>query len=423
MAAYLNLNIDLIPYIFKPLPYILMMPMGWLEDLRSRIEITSKMIYFDNAGAGPLSRDVIESIRSFLELWSGEGEPWDEALDHIVDARREFASLVGADYRYVAAVPGVTYGLNSLLSSLKIRPGSNAVVSPLNFPTGIISLQAMRSAGLLREVRLVRPRGGYVPLEEYERLIDDSTAIVLVDHVSWITGYRERVREISEIAHRRGAIVIVDAFHSVGIIEVDVEREGIDALLCGSYKWLMGPHGAGFVYVSNQLLEDLEPRFSGWMGIEDSVLARKHRGERLFERPFNIEEFNPARDATKLEWGTWPVIAFEGVLASMRLLKKFEAPHRYSTHTSKLVERLVEGLEELGLRITTPLDRYAAIITFEYRDPYALAEKLRREGIVVSPRPGIIRVSPHVYNTIEEVEAFIETVKRYIKNIQDFRCS
>jgi selenocysteine lyase/cysteine desulfurase len=101
----------------------------------------------------------------------------------------------------------------------------------------------------------------------------------------------------------------------------------------------------------------------------------------------------------------------------MRLLKKFEAPHRYSTHTSKLVERLVEGLEELGLGITTPLDRYAAIITFEYRDPYALAEKLRRDGIVVSPRPGIIRVSPHVYNTIEEVEAFIEIVKRYIKNI------
>jgi selenocysteine lyase/cysteine desulfurase len=386
----------------------------WLEELRSRIEITSKKIYFDNAGAGPLSIDVIESIRSFLELWSREGEPWDEALDHIVEARKEFASLIGADYRNVAAMPGVTYGLNSLLSSLKIKPGSNAVTSPLNFPTGIIALQAMRASGLLKEVRIARARDWYVPLEEYERLIDDNTSIVLVDHVSWITGYRERIREISEMTHRRGAILITDAFHSVGVIEIDVKKEGVDALLCGSYKWLMGPHGAGFVYVSNQLLEDLEPRYSGWMGIEDSVLARKSRGERLFERPFNIEIFKPARDATKLEWGTWPVIAFEGVLASMRLLKRFEAPYRYATHTSKLIDRVVDGLKELGLKITTPLDRRAAIITFQYRDPYTLAERLRREGVVVSPRPSIIRLSPHVYNTMEEVETFLEKLKELI---------
>jgi len=388
--------------------------MGWLEDLRSRIEITAKKIYFDNAGAGPLSKDVVEAVRSFLDLWSREGEPWDEALEHIVEARREFGSLIGADYRNVAAVPGVTYGLNSLLSSIKIKPGSNAVASPLNFPTGIISLQAMRRSGMIREVRLARPMGGYVPLEEYEGLIDENTSIVLVDHVSWITGYRERIREISEIAHRRGAVLIVDAFHSVGVIEVDVKRDGVDALLCGSYKWLMGPHGAGFVYVSQELLDDLEPRFSGWMGVEDSVLARKLRGERLFERPFDIESFRPARDATKLEWGTWPAIAFEGVLASMKLLKRFEAPHRYESHTSKLVERLAEGVEEMGLRVTTPLDRRAAILTFQYRDPYGLAEKLGAEGIVVSPRPGIIRVSPHIYNTMEEVERFLEILKKLV---------
>jgi len=389
--------------------------MGWLEDLRSRIEITRHKIYLDNAGAGPLSRDVVDAINRFLDIWSREGEPWDEALDHIVDARREFGELIGVDYRYVAAVPGVTYGLNSLLSSIKIKPGSNAVASPLNFPTSIISLQAMRSSGILKEVRLARPRGGCVAPEEYERIIDDNTSLVVVDHVSWITGCRENIREISEIAHRRGAIVISDAFHSVGVIEVDARKEGVDALLCGSYKWLMGPHGAGFVYVSRDLLEELEPRFSGWMAIEDSVISRKARGERLFERPFNIEKFEPARDATKLEWGTWPAIAFEGVLASIRLLKRFEAPYRYRSHTSRLIERLVNGLEGLGLRVTTPRERLAAIVTFEYRDPYSLAEILRREKIVVSPRPGIIRVSPHVYNTVDEIESLIDVIKRGAK--------
>lgn len=390
--------------------------MSWLEDLRSRIDITRSKIYLDNAGAGPLPRDVIAAINRFIDLWSREGEPWDDALEHIVEARREFGELIGAGVDNVAATPGVTYGLNAILSSIKIKQGSNAVTSPLNFPTGVISLQAMRSRGVLKEVRLTRPRDGYVDIEEYERLIDDRTSIVLVDHVSWITGYRERVREISEIAHKRGAVVIVDAFHSAGVLEIDVKREGIDALLCGSYKWLMGPHGAGFAYISSELLQNLEPMFSGWMGIDDSVIKRKARGEKLFERPFSLEGFYPARDATILEWGTWPVIAFEGALASMRLLKRFEAIYRYNTHTSRLVERLMDGIEDLGLRLRTPRDRHAAIVTFEHKDPYDLAEKLRSRGIVVSPRPGIIRVSPHLYNTADEIEAFLENLKRYINS-------
>lgn len=382
--------------------------MGWLEDLRSRIEIVRSKVYFDNAGAGPLSRDVVEAIEGFLSLWSREGEPWDEALDHIVEARRMFGELVGAPVDSIAAVPSVTYGINSLLSSIKIPKGSNAVASPLNFPTGIVSLQAMRARGILSEVRLARPSGGRVPVEEYERLVDDRTAVVLVDHVSWITGYSEKLRDVAEIAHSRGALLISDAFHSVGVVPVDVRREGVDALLCGSYKWLMGPHGAGFVYISKDLIERLEPSYSGWMGVEDSVLERKARRERLFERPFNIESFKPARDAKILEWGTWPVISFEGVLASMKLLKRFEAPQRFESHTSRLVERLFNGIEELGLRLRTPRDSHAAIVTFEHRDPYGLAEKLSRERIIVSPRPGIIRVSPHFYNTIEEVEIFLE---------------
>lgn len=386
--------------------------MGWLEDLRGRIEIVKNKIYLDNAGAGPLSRDVMEAINRFLDLWSREGEPWDEALDHIVEARRMFGEFVGAPVDDMAAVPSVTYGLNALLSSIKMPRGSNAVVSPLNFPTGIVSLQAMRSRGIISEVRLARPSGGRVPLEEYEKLIDDKTAIVLADHVSWITGYRERLREIAEIAHARGALLVSDAFHSVGVMPVDVRREGVDALLCGSYKWLMGPHGAGFVYVSKDLIERLEPSYSGWMGIEDSVIERKARGERLFERPFNLEAFRPARDAKILEWGTWPVMAFEGVLAAMKLLKRFEAAQRFESHTSKLVERLFNGIEELGLRLRTPRDSHAAIVTFEHKDPYGLAEKLARERITVSPRPGIVRVSPHFYNTTEEIEAFLEKLAR-----------
>lgn len=320
----------------------------------------------------------------------------------------------------IAAVPSATYGLNALLSAMEFRPGSNVVISSLNFPTGVFSFHALRSRGLIREVRIARSVNGYVPLEEYERLIDDNTAIVFVDYVSWITGYRERIREIAETAHARGAVLISDAFHAVGVLPIDVTKDGVDVLITGSYKWLLGPHGAGFVYVSDELLSRLKPSLSGWMGgIDDNQVSRRLRSEKLFERPIDISTYVPAKDAARLEWGgTWPIIAFEGTLASMKLLLKYEVPHRFEEHTSKLIMRLADSLggDLGGLKITTPLNSHAAILTFEYSDPYGLAEFLSRNGIVVSPRPGTIRVSPHGYNTVEEIERLIEALRAYIRS-------
>jgi selenocysteine lyase/cysteine desulfurase len=391
--------------------------MGWLEELRNRIEITRRKVYLDNAGAGPLTKDAAEAVNNFLNLWQEEGEPWELALDHIVEAKRVFAQLINASsWQNIAAVPSATYGLNALLSAMEFKPGSNVVISPLNFPTGVFSFHALKSRGLIREVRIAKSVNGYVPLEDYERLIDDNTAVVFVDYVSWITGYKERIREISEIAHARGAVFISDAFHAVGVLPIDVARDGVDALITGSYKWLLGPHGAGFVYVNDELLSRLKPSFSGWMGIDDNQVSRRLRNEKLFKRPIDINTYIPARDAARLEWGTWPIIAFEGTLASMKLLLKYEVPHRFEEHTNKLIGRLANSLGDLGLKVTTPLGSHSSILTFEYSNPYDLAEFLSRNNIVVSPRPGTIRISPHGYNTTDEIDKFIEVLKTYIKS-------
>lgn len=391
---------------------------SWLRRARSRIGIVKRAIYFDNAGAGPLSSDVRRAAIEFLELWDREGEPWDVALEHIVEARALFAKFVGATKDQVAAVPNVSTGLNALLSSLELKGEANAVASPLNFPTGIFALHALRQRGLLREVRLAQPRGGAVGLEEYERLIDDQTRIVLVDYVSWITGFREHIRELAGLAHAHGARLIVDAFHLVGVMPLDVARDGIDALLCGAYKWLLGLHGAAFVYLARELLEGLRPMLAGWHSIADSVIDRMARREEVFARPFDISDYKRAEDAKVLEWGTWPAIAFEGTLAALKMLEAFEVPQRYDGHTYRLTEELLEGLEGLGLRVLTPRERRAAIVCFEFRDSHVLARRLRERGIIVSARPGLIRVSPHFYNTEQEIHAFLEVLAQELKSLR-----
>lgn len=384
---------------------------GWLEEVRELIPITRDRVYLDNAGAGPLSTPVLDAINGFTRLWAERGEPWDEALEHIVEARRLFAELIGARLEEVAAVPGVTYGYNALLASLSLR-GGKAVAAPYNFPTTYYSLHGLKRRGLLDEVVILDSPEPGPTLEDWEKVIDDSTELVVVDYVSWITGYKEDLKAVAELAHRHGAIVVTDAFHAIGVIPVDVKQLGVDVLLAGSYKWLMGPHGAGFVYVSSELLERLDPMLSGWMAIEDSVIERVNRGEPLFNKPFDTAELRPAKDAKILEWGTWPAIAFEGTLAALRLLRRYSAPDRFHSHTARLVERLQEGLQELGYELITPRDpeRRAAVVTFRHPEPLEAAKKLYAHDIIVSARPGRIRVSPHFYNTMDEVEALLETL-------------
>ena len=391
---------------------------AWLSEVRELIPITREKVYFDNAGAGPLSRPVLEAIEGFARLWAERGEPWDEALEHIVEARRLFADLVGARLEEVAAVPGVTYGYNALLASLPLDGKGKAVAGPYNFPTTYYSLHGLRRRGLLREVVILDSPEPGPSLEEWERAIDDDTVLVVADMVSWVTGKLEDLRALAEIAHSHGAILVTDAFHAVGVIPVDVRRLGVDALLCGSYKWLMGPHGAGFVYVSRDLLDRLDPMLSGWMAVEDGVIDRMLRGEPLFQRPFRVDELRPARDAKVLEWGTWPAIAFEGALAALKLISRYDAPGRYEGHTRRLVERIMDGVEELGYELITPRDEKAAIVSFRVGEPYELAKALYAHRIVVSPRPGRIRVSPHFYNTMDEVEEFLEALREAGKRIR-----
>ena len=387
--------------------------MAWIEEVRSLIPITRDRVYLDNAGAGPLPRPTVEAVNRFLAKWMSEGEPWEEGLRAVVEARRLFASLIGAQLEEVAAAPGVTYGLNALLASFRLD-GKVAVAAPYNFPTSYHTLHALRRRGILREVRVARGDGACTAEGEWDRLVRDDTVLVVVDHVSWITGCREDVRAAVEAAHEHGAIVVSDAFHSVGVIPVDVKSLGVDVLLAGSYKWLMGPHGAAFVYVSKDLLDRLEPSLAGWMAIDDGVLDRLERGEKVFERPFDVSDYHRARDARALEWGTLPLPAFTGTLESLRLLTRYDSPGKYESHTSKLVEALIEGLEDAGFEVVTPRERSrrAGIVVFKAGNPYRLAANLERHGIIVSARPGIIRVSPHFYNTIEEIEAILEHLRQ-----------
>jgi cysteine desulfurase / selenocysteine lyase len=380
-----------------------------IDVVRKEIPVTSRRAYFDNAGTGPPSINVLNAIHEYLTDWRDYGENWEEWLPMIIESRRQFGKLIGANVDEIASLPNVTSALIAVASSITHRPGSNIVISALNFPTNIYLWHLQKKLGRVKEVRLLRPnQDGVVPLDEWEKAIDDNTSIVSVDYVSWTNGCREKIREIAKIGHKHGAFVIADSFHGLGVFPINVKQDNVDGLVCGVYKWLQGPHGAAFLYTKKDRLKDLVPSYIGWHGVEDSVVRRMTRQEDLFGMPFDINDAHPAQDATRFEGGSWGVVSIVGAKAALEYALKHDQAERYH-RILRVTEHLIEGLEKKDRRILTPLhsDRRSGIVVFEDLDPRATFEKLKSLNITVASRVKAIRVSPHYYNTEEEIDKLL----------------
>lgn len=386
------------------------------ESLRSNFPIVEKKVYLDNAGSGPPSKPVIMKMQRFIEEWSTTGENWPEVLREIVESRSLFARLIGASTREVASMPNVTTATIAVASAMKQRRNANVVISPHNFPTNAYVWQAQRQVGVIKEVRIAKPQNGGVAIDEYERIIDDNTSVVAVDYVAWLTGYREKIRQVAELAHEHNAILLTDAFHAAGVVPIDVRKEGIDILTCGMYKWLLGPHGAAYLYVREELLNQLVPTYMGWHSISESVINRLLAGRELFDRPFSLEAAEPASDATRFEWGSWAVIALLGAKAALQFALDSKMPEHFD-HTFKLGQQIIDELNELSKPVISPrsTDESSGIVAFSEKNSSRVASQLQDEGIIVSGRPGLLRVSPHYYNIGEEVSRFLDSLREKIR--------
>jgi selenocysteine lyase/cysteine desulfurase len=382
-----------------------------IDEVRSQIPLVAKNIYLDNAGAGPPPLSVHAAMQLFLDEWRDYGERWEAWLLEIVRTRELFARLIAARPEEVACIPSVTSGLAAIASALPLKSGQNGVVSELNFPTNVYIWHSMKEKGFLSEVRVLKAKNGQIPLSAFEKGIDDETAAVSIDYVSWINGCREDVQNISRIARSHGALMLVDAFHALGVFPVDVRRLDVDVLTCGTYKWLMGPHGTAFLYVKREIIEQLEPAIVGWHGTSDSVVARVLAKQDTFGRPFDLSKVEPAKDATLFEWGTWAVIAVAGAKAAIEFTLKY-APEERAPLIERLRKHLIEGLGKRAKRITSPVEkeRGSGIVTFEVDGAVETARRLQEQRVVVAPRVNTLRVSPHFYNTEREIDILLEKI-------------
>jgi selenocysteine lyase/cysteine desulfurase len=324
---------------------------------------------------------------------------------------------VGGAKEEIAVVPSVSVGLSSLASSLKFVKRKKVVVSELNFPTNVVLWQRMKESNLIKEVILLRQKEGITPIESFEKEVDDETALVAIDYVSWFSGARHEIKQICKIAHEKGALVVVDAFHAVSVVPFDVKSDSIDMLVCGFYKWLCGPHGVACVYIKRELLAELEPSYIGWHGIEDNVIERLLQGRDPFDKPFPLDSARPSKEAARFEWGTWSPTVVRGALEATKYVNESDTNSRFQT-IRKRKKEVMEGIENLGIRPLTPSEDKnpgAGIVTFPVKSHHKLVEWLKAKHVIVSGRFDHVRVSPHFYNTGEDVERLLSSMREYMR--------
>jgi selenocysteine lyase/cysteine desulfurase len=238
--------------------------------------------------------------------------------------------------------------------------------------------------------------GATIPYAAFEQAIDDETALVALSHVSFRTGARQDVAAITHLAHRHGALVLLDSYQALGTFPIDVRQLGVDFLVGGTLKYLLASAGLAFLYARADLTPHLKPTAIGWFS-QDDIFA------------MDIYRNNPARDARRFEAGTPPVPNIYAGLAGLQLVQRIGV-EAIEAHVRELNDQLIAGAMRLGFNVVTPLkpSRRGALITLKSRDVNALVGRLAARGIITSSRESNLRVSPHFYNNHADIERLLE---------------
>lgn len=368
-------------------------------SFRERFPILERKTYLNSCSQGALSRDVADAYRAYLSDWEEMGAPWELWVERAETARAAFAGLIGADPDEVAVTTSASAAVSSIASSLDFPADRNKViVTDFEFPTvgQIWHAQERRGA----EVVHAAPAGGWIPPERFEELIDERTALVSLTHVCFRNGARLDVKAIVEIAHRHGVPVLLDSYQALGSMPIDVADLGVDMLVAGTVKYLLGSAGLAFLYVREELIEQLLPTTLGWFSQRDIFAMEVHRND-------------PSPTARRFEMGTPPVPNIYAGVAGIELVQSL-GPAEIGRRIGELTGLIKDEAIGRGFTVVTPLDpdRHGAMITLRATDVHSLVEKLAADGVLVSSRDDNLRISPHAYNNADDVARLFASLDR-----------
>lgn len=367
-------------------------------EIRSRFRIFQRKIYLNSCSQGALSDAVQAGLEDYLASWHDQGSPWETWVEHYEAARSAFAKFINATPDEVAIVTSASAGINSIASALSFRERNKVVMGEFEFPTMGHVWLAQRARGA--DVQFVSAEGNRIPSANYEKTIDHRTLIVPLTHVCFKNGFRSQVPAVTQLAHQAGALVMLDDYQDSGTRPVDVKAMDLDFYVTGTLKYLLGPPGLAFMYVRKDLIPTLEPTTTGWFA-QTNPFA------------FDPQHLDLSPTARRFESGSPSVPNVYAAVPGFQMLQEI-GMENVAAHIAKLTQALLHAALDMGIRVKTPPDSAGPLVVLQSSDANLLVQKLAESDIVASSRHDGLRIAFHVYNTLEDVNAVMEVLRKNI---------
>jgi selenocysteine lyase/cysteine desulfurase len=365
------------------------------EALRSEFPILERRTYLNSCSLGALSRRSERRMETFLDDWHEMGASawYDRWLGRVEELRTLVSAFLATTRREIALLPTTSAALSMVAESVT-STRNRVVCCELDFPT--LAYQWAVKPEI--ELVVLRSEDGIgVEPARFAEAVDERTLFLATSHVYFTTGYRQDVAELARVARAAGAYSVIDGYQAAGQVELDLPATGVDFYSAGPLKWLCGGPGLSYLYVRAELVEKLEPRITSWFATQ-----------RQFD--FDLEGFAYRPDARRFELGTPAMPTIHTALGGQEIIDEIGMPAIVERNRT-LTDRLVERARAAGfvVRAAAP-DQRTAIVMIRHADPAGAVRRLAERGIIVDHRPGFVRVSPHFYNTAEEVDRCVDVL-------------
>lgn len=371
-----------------------------INKIREQFPVTKNLIYLDHAAVAPTHNNAVKIMNEYLDDLLNYGDrnygKWFEKLELI---REGMAHFIGAESDEIAFIKNTSHGISLVTGGLDFKAGDNVIIPDVEFPANVYPWMNLQRKGV--EVKFIKTSSCEIPLDCIEAAIDQNTRVVSISSVEFSTGYRNDLKAISQICKNKSSefgrkiYLCVDGIQSMGALNLNVKDLNIDFLSADGHKWFLTPEGAGIFYCKKENLDALHPISVGWKSVKDPL-------------QFSRIKFELQDSARKFEEGSFNIVGILALGASLELFNSVGIDN-IEKRILNLTKKALNALEQKGYEIISPReDHYrSGIISFKSDTGVEkLYQKLVENAVQLSIRDGRIRISPHFYNTEEEIYRF-----------------
>lgn len=371
------------------------------HEIRSFFPAASKYTYLNSAAVSPIPTTAIAAVNAQLHDVANNGSNnYNDWIATKNRARGLVAEMLGVRHEQIAFMRNTSDGFASIANGIGWRQGDNIVSFEHEFPANFYPWRMVRDRFGV-ELRLCREMNGRVDIDELISMIDSGTKLVAVSAVQYASGFKADLERIGRAARNADALFTVDIIQGLGAMGFDLPAQFVDIAAGASHKWLCAPEGCGILYMSDRARERVEPAFVGWISVSTP-----------WDFVDRAQPFKP--NALAMESGTGASALFYGLEQSLKLLHE-TGLEKIDAYLLDLTDELCARVAEKNYDIISSRENgeKSAIVCIKHRggiDCGQIAEDLQNSGIIVSPRGDRLRIAPHFYNNLDDIEALIRAL-------------